>query len=91
MLTLRLVGASFTVGQYGKEIEPKALKATPGSADICFVSDNSISDIISHLESYSITIEKEPMLVTGALGEMESIWFRDPDGNLIEISNYNLK
>ena len=71
-----------------KELEPKALRATPGSADICLITDTPISDVIIHLKNHNIRIEKEPMVITGTLGEMESVWFRDPDGNLIEISKY---
>jgi len=78
----------FHIHQVGKEHEPKALKATPGSADICLVTDTPIPDVLNHLKKYHIKIEKEPMVITGTLGEMESVWFRDPDGNLIEISKY---
>jgi catechol 2,3-dioxygenase-like lactoylglutathione lyase family enzyme len=74
----------------GKEIEPKALKATPGSSDICFTTETPITEVVKHLRKHNITIEKEPVLIIGTLGEMESVWFRDPDGNLIEVAHYNI-
>ena len=74
----------------GKELEPKALKATPGSTDICLVTETSITEVVKHLIKHNITIEKEPTVISGSLGEMESVWFRDPDGNLIEIAHYKI-
>ncbi|CDZ76662.1 Virulence protein [Legionella massiliensis] len=74
----------------GKEVEPKALKATPGSTDICLVTDTAITEVVKHLIKHNITIEKEPTIISGTLGEMESVWFRDPDGNLIEVAHYKI-
>lgn len=88
MKALRFGDQRFHVHELGKEHEPKALKVTPGSADICLVTDSPIADVVNHLKQFNIKIEKEPMVITGTLGQMESVWFRDPDGNLIEISNY---
>lgn len=87
---LRFGNQRINLHQFGKEIEPKAFKPTPGSADICFITETTISDVVNYLKAHNISIEKEPMIVTGTLGEMESVWFRDPDNNLIEISNYKL-
>ena len=72
----------------GKEFEPKARRPTSGSADLCFISDASIDSVTSTLVSQGIEIVEGPVSKTGACGPIRSIYFRDPDGNLIEVSNY---
>lgn len=72
----------------GKEFEPKAIRPTPGSADLCFISDTSIGAILSTLRTHGVEIVEGPVSRAGARGPIRSIYFRDPDGNLIEISNY---
>ncbi|MEV4888467.1 VOC family protein [Nonomuraea sp. NPDC055795] len=72
----------------GHEIDPKAARPTPGSADLCLVSAVPIEEVIAHLGASGVAIELGPAPRTGALGEMTSIYFRDPDGNLIEVSTY---
>jgi catechol 2,3-dioxygenase-like lactoylglutathione lyase family enzyme len=74
--------------QHGKEFEPKAEKPTPGSADLCFVTSDPIADVISHLASCGVEVLEGPVQRTGARGPMTSVYFRDPDLNLIEVSNY---
>jgi catechol 2,3-dioxygenase-like lactoylglutathione lyase family enzyme len=74
--------------QSGREYEPKALKPTPGSMDLCFVSESPLVDVIAELKANGVVIADGPVPKTGALGPMMSVYFRDPDGNLIEISNY---
>lgn len=69
-------------------LQPHALRPTPGSADLCFVSDVGLSEWIAHLADSNVTLEAGPVARTGALGPMRSIYFRDPDGNLIEIARY---
>ncbi len=70
------------------EFEPKALMPTPGSGDLCFITDMPLIDVIEHLGNNGIRIIEGPVHRTGALGLMLSIYLRDPDGNLIEIANY---
>ena len=70
-----------------KPIKPRALNPRSGSMDICFISKNKISDWIHHLVKKGIKIEIGPEKKTGALGPILSIYIRDPDFNLIEISN----
>lgn len=74
--------------QYGKEFEPKAVKPAPGSADICFITRTPVTDVIEHLKKNSVEILEGPVRRTGAAGPIISVYIRDPDGNLIEISNY---
>jgi catechol 2,3-dioxygenase-like lactoylglutathione lyase family enzyme len=71
----------------GREFEPKARVATPGSADLCFIAATPLDAVRRHIESLGISIEEGPVPRTGALGPLLSIYLRDPDGNLIEISN----
>lgn len=73
--------------QQGAEFEPKATLPKPGSADLCFLTDTSLSDWQVHLLDVGVTIEEGPVPRTGATGPLMSIYLRDPDGNLIEISN----
>ena len=74
--------------EYGNEFEPKAAKPCPGSADLCFISATPIQEWQTFLSSNGIPIEEGPVKRTGARGTIHSIYIRDPDGNLIEISNY---
>lgn len=71
----------------GKEFEPKALHPTSGSADICFISNQPLSQIKNHLISCDVEIVAGPVIRTGATGAIESIYIYDIDGNLIEIAN----
>lgn len=71
----------------GHEFEPKAKRPTPGSADLCFISETSIDDVIAHLQVEAVAIEEGPVRRTGATGPILSVYFRDPDHNLIEVSN----
>ncbi|MFV5374290.1 MULTISPECIES: VOC family protein [Acinetobacter] len=72
----------------GNEFEPKALLPTKGSADLCFISETPLTEVILHLSKNKIVIEEGPIERTGAIGSILSIYIHDPDGNLIEISNY---
>ena len=74
--------------QVGREFEPKAAAPTPGSADLCFLTRTPLGEVIEHLRMSGVPIEEGPVQRTGARGSLESIYLRDPDGNLIEISNY---
>lgn len=73
----------------GGGYDPKARMPTPGSGDLCFISETPIKDVIFHLNFHKIEIIKGPIEKTGALGSIISVYFYDPDGNLIEVSNYN--
>ena len=73
--------------QKGRELEPKATYPTPGSADLCFLSETPLSRLIPELTAHGVQILEGPVPRTGAGGPILSVYFRDPDGNLIEISN----
>jgi catechol 2,3-dioxygenase-like lactoylglutathione lyase family enzyme len=73
--------------QAGREFEPKALRPTPGAIDMCLVTDVPLDQVAAHLRSQSVTIEHGPVDKVGARGPLRSLYFRDPDGNLIEVSN----
>ncbi|MFH7024626.1 MAG: VOC family protein [Heteroscytonema crispum UTEX LB 1556] len=74
--------------EVGKEFEPKALHPTPGTADICFITNTPLKQVQEYITSCGIDIVEGPVTRTGATGAIESIYLRDPDGNLIELSNY---
>ncbi|WP_110708597.1 VOC family protein [Salinicola sp. CR57] len=73
--------------RHGQEFEPKAHRPVPGSADLCFLSDTPLEQVINHLKTEQITIIEGPVDRTGATGPIRSVYVRDPDGNLIEIAN----
>lgn len=72
--------------QAGQEFEPKALHPTPGSADLCLLSDMPLADWVAHLTAQGVAIEEGPVARTGAMHPLISIYLRDPDQNLIEIA-----
>jgi catechol 2,3-dioxygenase-like lactoylglutathione lyase family enzyme len=74
--------------QAGQEFEPKALRPTPGSADLCLISVEPLDQVIAELARHAVQIEEGPVERTGAMGPIISVYFRDPDQNLIEVSNY---
>jgi catechol 2,3-dioxygenase-like lactoylglutathione lyase family enzyme len=74
--------------QQGKEFEPKADRPMPGSADFCLITETPIAEVIQRLQSCNVAVVHGPVEKIGALGPMLSIYFRDPDLNLVEIANY---
>ncbi|MEP3280498.1 MAG: VOC family protein [Stappiaceae bacterium] len=74
--------------QRGMEFDPKAAHPTPGSADFCLITSAPLETVIAHVTGCGITIEEGPVSRTGATGPIQSIYLRDPDDNLVEISRY---
>ena len=85
---LRFGCQKINLHQAGREFEPKADRPTPGSADLCLIATTPLADVIAHLRACDVTIVEGPVAKTGATGPLRSVYFRDPDGNLIEVSNY---
>jgi len=74
--------------QEQKEFEPKATRPTEGSGDFCLITEETLENVAEHLNSEGIEKEDGPVRRTGALGPITSVYFRDPDGNLVEVSTY---
>ncbi|WMJ71550.1 VOC family protein [Stenotrophomonas sp. 24(2023)] len=91
-------GAGRTALQFGQQkinlhpasapLAPHAQRPTAGSADLCLVTRMGIEAVLAHLQHEGVAVEEGPVPRTGALGPIESVYFRDPDGNLIEVSRY---
>lgn len=75
--------------QAGAEFEPKALRPAPGAIDLCFIASTPLEQVIAHLKASQVHVIEGPVPKTGATGPMTSVYFRDPDGNLVEVSNYD--
>jgi catechol 2,3-dioxygenase-like lactoylglutathione lyase family enzyme len=87
-LALKFGSQKINLHEAGQEFQPNARRALPGSADICFVSEAPLEDWLEHLAANGIEVIEGPIRQLGALGPMTSVYFRDPDGNLIEVANY---
>ncbi len=72
--------------QTGSEFDPKATIPTAGSGDFCLIADSNIEEVVKHLQQCGVEIEEGPAPLTGATGPIMSVYFRDPDGNLLEVS-----
>jgi catechol 2,3-dioxygenase-like lactoylglutathione lyase family enzyme len=97
-MTRETFGAGRTALHFGRQkinlhphpspIDPKAAAPTPGSADLCFIAATPLAEVIAHLEARGVAVEQGPVARSGAEGPITSVYVRDPDGNLIEVSNY---
>jgi catechol 2,3-dioxygenase-like lactoylglutathione lyase family enzyme len=72
----------------GKEFEPKATLPTVGAGDFCLITEAPIEAVVQHLAACGVAVELGPVPRWGALGPMTSVYFRDPDGNLVEVARY---
>jgi catechol 2,3-dioxygenase-like lactoylglutathione lyase family enzyme len=73
--------------EFTKEFEPKAATPKPGSADLCFLTETPLEQVIAELQTHDVELLEGPVQRTGATGPILSVYFRDPDQNLIEVSN----
>ena len=87
-IALKFGQQKINLHQHQKEFEPKANQATPGSADLCFISDMPLAWALEQVKKFGIEVIDGPVNRTGANGPILSFYIRDPDQNLIEISNY---
>jgi catechol 2,3-dioxygenase-like lactoylglutathione lyase family enzyme len=87
-LALKFGKQKIKLHEWGKEFEPRAHVAAPGTLDLCFIASVSLEKIIQRLGEKKITILEGPVKKTGARGPMMSVYVRDPDLNLVEISVY---
>ena len=74
--------------EWGREFEPRAHVAVPGSLDLCFIASVPLDAVMRKLEAAKVKIIEGPVKKTGAVGSIRSIYVRDPDLNLVEISVY---
>ena len=72
----------------GAELEPRAPNAMPGTGDLCLITATPMPRVLAHLAACSVEVLQGPVPRTGARGPILSVYFRDPDGNLVEVSNY---
>lgn len=77
----------FNIHDRTTDVSPKASNITPGSEDFCLIADTPIQQICEHVRSCGVEIEEGPVKRQGAAGQLESVYLRDPDGNLVEICN----
>lgn len=78
----------FNLHQAGKEFEPKAHRPLPGAIDLCLITETPLEEVLRELHSAQVQVTEGPVKRTGATGPIMSVYFRDPDQNLIEVSNY---
>ena len=87
--SLRFGRQKINVHEVDRTFEPKAGCPTPGSADVCFVTSRPIAAVVARLAACGVAVEAGPVARHGAEGPMMSVYFRDPDANLIEVSRYD--
>ncbi len=85
---LRFGDQKINLHQRGHEFSPKAAHPTPGSGDLCFITLTPLDEVAEYLAALRVHIEEGPVERAGAVGKLRSVYIRDPDHNLVEISNY---
>ncbi len=77
------------IHEKGREFEPKATHPTMGAGDFCLITETEMAEVVAHLQRCGVAVEVGPVPREGALGPMTSVYFRDPDGNLVEVAKYD--
>ena len=85
-MALKFGGQKINLHEKGREFEPRATTALPGTLDICFIAAVPLAGVIARLAACNVPIIEGPVMKTGARGPIRSVYVRDPDGNLVEIS-----
>lgn len=85
---LRFGEQKINLHESGRELEPRAAAPVPGSADLCLVVAGTIGPVMAELDAHGVELELGPVKGTGALGPVLSVYIRDPDQNLVELSSY---
>lgn len=88
-VALKFGSQKINLHEAGNELEPRALRPRPGGGDFCLITKTPIDDVVRHLQGCGIKIELMPSSRTGATGPITSVYFRDPDQNLVEVSTYD--
>lgn len=87
-LALKFGRQKINIHVKGQEYEPKAHAPGVGTLDFCFIASVPLQQVIESLEKHKVTIIEGPCIKTGAMGDIRSVYFRDPDLNLVEVSEY---
>ncbi len=85
---LQIGHCKINLHEVGHEFEPKAARPGPGTQDICLITTSPIQTVLDHLNALGVALVTGPLPRTGAMGPIESVYLRDPDGNLIELARY---
>jgi len=88
-LALKFGTQKINLHEWGKEFTPRAHVAAPGTLDLCFIASIGLDEVVRRLKQANIPILEGPVMKTGAAGPIRSVYVRDPDLNLVEISVYN--
>ena len=88
-LALKFGTQKLNLHEWGKEFTPRAHVAAPGTLDLCFIASIPLDQVVARLKQHGIPVLDGPVAKTGAQGPIRSVYVRDPDLNLVEISVYN--
>jgi catechol 2,3-dioxygenase-like lactoylglutathione lyase family enzyme len=88
-LALKFGAQKINLHEWGREFTPRAHVAVPGSLDLCFIAAVPLEQVMEKLKQQGVKIIEGPVAKTGATGKLRSVYVRDPDLNLVEISVYN--
>ena len=87
-LALKFGAQKINLHEWGREFTPRAHVAVPGSLDLCFIASTSLQEVMQQLKKHNVALLEGPVAKTGAKGPIRSVYVRDPDLNLVEISVY---